>query len=175
MEASLLIVIHSCVCYTDISVAHLTSASSSLLQKKRKTSFEHIWVIIYIAFDWVSLHSSGTDPGFPVGGGRRPTGGAPTYMILSKFPKKCMKSRKFWILREACARGGPLDPPLLFIGGSKWGASYARSPGGPNFIHFHAVFGKNVQNTHTFGVGASHNTLQEHQRNLTNATISSGF
>ena len=117
----------------------------------------NIYGLLYIAFDWVSLHSSGADPGFPVGGGADPPGGgAPTYMILSKFPKKCMKSRKFWTVKEACARGGPLDAPLVFIGGSKWGVSYARSPGGPNFIHFHAVFGKNVQSTQTFGVGASY-------------------
>ena len=42
---------------------------------------------------------SGADPGFPVGGGTDPPWGR-QYMILSKFQKNCMESRKFW------ARGG---------------------------------------------------------------------
>ena len=37
----------------------------------------------------------GTDTGFPVGGGTNPPGGR-QHMILPKFPKNCMKLRKFW-------------------------------------------------------------------------------
>ena len=37
------------------------------------------------------------DPGFPLGGGADPLGGR-QHTILSKFPKNCMKSRKFWAM-----------------------------------------------------------------------------
>ena len=58
----------------------------------------------------------GVDPGFPVGGGANPPGGAPTY-DFAKFSttKKCMKLRKFWALRA------PLYLPLQTIG---WASSW---------------------------------------------------
>ena len=34
-------------------------------------------------------------------------------MILPKFPKNCMKLRKFWAVGGG-RRGAPLDPPLLY-------------------------------------------------------------
>ena len=37
----------------------------------------------------------GVDPGFPIGGGANPPGGAPTYNF-AKFCKNCMKLRNFW-------------------------------------------------------------------------------
>ena len=54
----------------------------------------------------------GADPGFSVGGGADPPGGR-QHTILSKFPKNCMKSRKFWTVggREP-GEPSPLDPPL---------------------------------------------------------------
>ena len=51
---------------------------------------------------------SGADQGFPVGGGANPLGGR-QHMILSNFPKNCMKLRKFWTV----GGGGhaPVRPP----------------------------------------------------------------
>ena len=50
--------------------------------------------------------NAGADPGFPVGGGADPLGGC-QHMILSNFPKNCMKSRKFWAVEGACAGWPP--------------------------------------------------------------------
>ena len=60
---------------------------------------------------------AGADPGFPVGGIADHLGGGRQHTILSNFPKNCMKSRKFWAVGRARARGAPLNPPLVCLGG----------------------------------------------------------
>ena len=58
---------------------------------------------------------AGADPGFPVGGGTNPPGGAPTYdfaMILPNFAKNCMKMRTFWAVGGESTGCAPLNPPL---------------------------------------------------------------
>ena len=59
-----------------------------------------IFVFLYFIFFCIFCGTTaGADPGFPVGGGADPGGGQRLrrqHMILSKFPKNCMKSRKFW-------------------------------------------------------------------------------
>ena len=56
---------------------------------------------------------SGTDPGFPVGGGASPPGEGRQHTNLPDFPKNCMKLRNFWSVGGGRAPGcPPLDPPL---------------------------------------------------------------
>ena len=57
------------------------------------------------------------DPGFPRGGGANSRGGGRQDTILLKFPKNCMKLKKF---RLPGGGGGvspapPLDPPLISV------------------------------------------------------------
>ena len=47
---------------------------------------------------------SGADPGFPVGAGAKPPGGAPTYDFSEKLHE---------IEEMLARRGRPLDPPLV--------------------------------------------------------------
>ena len=48
---------------------------------------------------------SGADPGFPVGGGANPPGGAPRYDFAKFCKKNCMKLRKFWAPKSATDNG----------------------------------------------------------------------
>ena len=59
------------------------------------------------------MNRPGADPGFPVGGGANPPGGAPTY-DFAKFCEKLHEIEKILGRREgARARGAsPLNPPL---------------------------------------------------------------
>ena len=53
------------------------------------------------------IYQPGAYPGFPVGGGANPPRGeGHQHMILPKFPKNCMKLRKFWALGEGDGAGG---------------------------------------------------------------------
>ena len=61
---------------------------------------------------WQCQWMSGADPGFPVGGGTDPLGGGCQHTILSNFPKKCMKSRKFWAVGGHTGCAPPLNPSL---------------------------------------------------------------
>ena len=51
---------------------------------------------------------SGTDLGFPVGGGANPPGEGRQHTNLPDFPKNCMKLRNFWSVGEGAHRGVPL-------------------------------------------------------------------
>ena len=55
---------------------------------------------------------TGADPGFPVGGGANPLGGAPTY-DFAKFCEKLHEIEKILGRRGGRAPGAPpLNPPL---------------------------------------------------------------
>ena len=59
------------------------------------------------------LQLTGADPGFPVGGGADPRGGAPTYDFV-KFSKKLHEIEKNLGRRGGRAPGAPpLNPPLV--------------------------------------------------------------
>ena len=60
-------------------------------------------------------HYTVADPGFPVGGGRRPVGGAPTSDAYT-FRQKCMQKQKKLILLGGRVPAAPSpDPPMLYI------------------------------------------------------------
>ena len=54
---------------------------------------------------------SGADPGFPVGGGADPLGGAPTYDFV-KFSEKLHEIEKILGHKGVRAGSAPLNPPL---------------------------------------------------------------
>ena len=65
-----------------------------------------ILLVSYVAF-------SGANPGFPVGGGADPRGGAPKYDFAEFSTKKLHEIKKILGRRGARAGGPPLDPPLI--------------------------------------------------------------
>ena len=57
-------------------------------------------------------YNTGVDPGFPVGGGANPSGGAPTY-DFAKFCEKLYEIEKILGRRGGRApEAPPLNPPL---------------------------------------------------------------
>ena len=58
-----------------------------------------------------NIYKSVADPGFPVGGGADPLGGAPTSDAYT-FWQKCMQKQKKWILLGGTCQRHPLDPPM---------------------------------------------------------------
>ena len=99
----------------ELFIFHVMNADT--LQKKRSWS-----VSKRLIFYSINTSFSGTDAGFPVGGGANPPGGR-QHMILPNFAKNCMKLRKFW----AVGRGAPLNPPLLLYSFNKQKKSHSVS------------------------------------------------
>ena len=58
---------------------------------------------------YFSLYKTGTDPGFPVGGGANFRGGAPRYKF-ARFPRKLHEIKKKFC--PGGAGSAPLVPPL---------------------------------------------------------------
>ena len=58
---------------------------------------EHFWLMVI----------AGADPGFRVGGGPKPPGGANIWFLPYFSKKKCMKMREFLGCREGCALRSP--------------------------------------------------------------------
>ena len=74
--------------------------------------------ICFVTRWWFWLTSfSGADPGFPLGGGANPPGGAPT-CNLAKFSEKLLETRKM-LGHGGCAGSAPLDPPLVLPNSSE--------------------------------------------------------
>ena len=58
--------------------------------------------------------SSVVDPGFPVGRGADPLGGAPTSDVYTFWQKRMQKRKKLILLGGGCMPAmPPLDPPML--------------------------------------------------------------